>query len=299
MRTEDWHIIDRCLSGFPTAFGLLVDKYRESVYALACSTLRNSHDAEDVTQEVFIKAYTKLSTLREWDSFPGWLYASTSNHCKNLIRSRSRQPDNGHLEEHTQALSTRSMDSYQVNLMCDSLYQTLDSLPKMHRQVLALHYLGGMSVKEIARLSGTLPNTIKQRLRRARSKLKAEMLAAMDAAYKEGGLPDNALHSDIAAREDGAMKTTSTLSMLLATVPVLAGTWRDGLGNGDWIGWEAITAETWEDNVEDRLSIVDGVLRMDDMDKEEEGLVLYITENWENYSLFADMRIVEVEPDAP
>ena len=57
MRTEDGYIIDKCLNGESAAFGLLVDKYRESIYALAYFKLRNFHDAEDITQEVFLKAY--------------------------------------------------------------------------------------------------------------------------------------------------------------------------------------------------------------------------------------------------
>ena len=53
MRTEDGYIIEKCLNGDPAAFGLLVDKYRSSVYALAYAKLGNFHDAEDVAQEVF------------------------------------------------------------------------------------------------------------------------------------------------------------------------------------------------------------------------------------------------------
>ena len=68
MRTEDGYIIDKCLKGDPAAFGLLVDKYKASIYGLAYSKLRNFHDAEDVAQEVFIKAYENLRFLREQTS---------------------------------------------------------------------------------------------------------------------------------------------------------------------------------------------------------------------------------------
>jgi RNA polymerase sigma-70 factor (ECF subfamily) len=56
MRSEDGNIIHECLNGNSASFGLLVDKYKASIYALAYSKLRNFHDAKDVTQEVFIKA---------------------------------------------------------------------------------------------------------------------------------------------------------------------------------------------------------------------------------------------------
>ena len=93
MRTEDGHIIHKCLNGEREAFGLLVDKYKASIYALAYSKLRNFHDAEDITQEAFIKAYRKLHTLRWWDNFLAWLYAITSNLCKDWLRSQPKRPD--------------------------------------------------------------------------------------------------------------------------------------------------------------------------------------------------------------
>ena len=74
MRTEDGYVVQKCLNGDSAAFGLLVDKYRESIYGLAYSKLGDFHDAEDVTQEVFIRAYQKLRTLKRYDSFLAWLY---------------------------------------------------------------------------------------------------------------------------------------------------------------------------------------------------------------------------------
>ena len=63
VRTEDGYIIQQCIDGDTAAFGLLVDKYRKSVYALAYSKVGDFHDAQDITQEVFINAYWKLRIL--------------------------------------------------------------------------------------------------------------------------------------------------------------------------------------------------------------------------------------------
>ncbi len=73
MRTGDGHIVRECLDGDSASFGLLVDKYKASIYALAYSRLHSFHDAEDVTQDVFLKAYENLRSLRRWDSFLVWL----------------------------------------------------------------------------------------------------------------------------------------------------------------------------------------------------------------------------------
>jgi len=185
MRTEDGHIIQKCLDGDSAAFGLLVDKYKASIYALAYSKLGNFHDAEDVTQEVFVSAYLKLRTLRRWDNFLAWLYAITSNQCKLLFRSRSRRPDQEFIEDKdTEVLKVVSLDSYREKHVYGDLYETLNSLPEMYREVLALYYLGGMSGKEVARFLGTSPATIRQRLGRARSQLKKEMLAMMNTTFE-------------------------------------------------------------------------------------------------------------------
>ncbi len=111
MRTEDGYIIGRCLNGEKAAFGFLVDKYREAVYALAYSKIRNFHDAEDITQEVFVKAYKNLRTLRRWDNIMAWLHSITLNHCKNWIRKQSQSTESEQIEDKcSQALIRQSMN---------------------------------------------------------------------------------------------------------------------------------------------------------------------------------------------
>ena len=186
MRTEDGHIIHKCLDGDTAAFGLLVDKYRASVYALAYSKLGNFHDAEDVTQEVFLKAYQKLRTLKRWDRFLSWLYAITSNLCKDFSRSRSNRPDTEYVaDQKKEHLETPSLTSHYETEVYQSLHEALAVLPEIHRQVLTLHYLGGMSHREIAQFLGTSPHAIAMRLNRARSKLKTEMLMMMKTSFDQ------------------------------------------------------------------------------------------------------------------
>jgi hypothetical protein len=83
------------------------------------------------------------------------------------------------------------------------------------------------------------------------------------------------------------MRLIAILSLLMLSVSAWAGTFRDDFEDGDWDGWNS--------NVEDRVSIIDGVLRMDGMNKPEQALSLYIIEDWRDYSLSADMRTVETE----
>jgi len=190
MRTEDGYIISKCLNGEPEAFGFLVDKYKESVYAFAYARLRNFQDAEDVAQEVFIKAYQRLNTLRQWDSFLAWLYSITSNLCKMHIRSQSKRPDREYVEdEDPKILDILSWDSYLEKGLRESVREALDALPEMHHQVLMLHYLGGMKINEVARFLGASPRTIARRLDMAKSQLKEEIFGMMAVDFEKRRLP--------------------------------------------------------------------------------------------------------------
>lgn len=184
MRTEDGHIIQKCLDGDAAAFGLLVDKYKGSVYALAYAKLGDFHDAQDLTQEVFLKAYRKLRTLKRWDRFLSWLYAITSNSCKDFLRSKASRPDDEYVsDQEKEHLANISIDSHREDKLHQTLRETLSELPEVHRQVLSLHYLGGLSCKEIAQFLGISPHAIAMRLSRARAKLRKEMLTTMHASF--------------------------------------------------------------------------------------------------------------------
>jgi len=184
MRTEDGEIIHQCLNGKPAAFGFLVDKYKACIFAFAYSELGNFHDAEDITQDVFIKAYQKLNTLKQYDRFLAWLYAITSNLCKNLIRSKRNRPDGEFIEDQApETLMEPSIDSYRESIITESLNEAINSLPKIYSQVLTLHYLGGMNVIEIARFLGTSSDAIKHRLSRGRTQLKEEVVAMMSETF--------------------------------------------------------------------------------------------------------------------
>jgi len=186
MRTEDGFIIRRCLDDEPEAFGLLVDKYKASIYALVYTKLRNSHDAEDVTQEVFIKAYKNLRTLRRWDSFLSWLYSIASNLCSKWLRSQSKRPDSEFIEDQDpDKLEIPSLDSYRNDEVYKLVHDALNSLPEIYRQVLTLYYLGGMNSEEIARFLGISPTNIRQRLSRARMQLREDVLSLMSMTLEQ------------------------------------------------------------------------------------------------------------------
>ena len=95
MRSDDEKLVSQTLAGDRDAFGVLVHKYQEMVYAYAFQKVRNEEDAQDITQEVFWRAYHHLYQLRHPHRFRSWLYTIMSNECKrrlvNVIKMRQRE----------------------------------------------------------------------------------------------------------------------------------------------------------------------------------------------------------------
>ena len=95
MRTDDEKLVAQTLAGDRDAFGVLVHKYQEMIYAYAFQKVRNEEDAQDVTQEVFWRAYHGLYQLRHPHRFRSWLYTIMSNECKrrlvSVIKTRQRE----------------------------------------------------------------------------------------------------------------------------------------------------------------------------------------------------------------
>ena len=121
MQTEDGSIIQECLNGESEAFGVLVDKYREGIYAFVYARLGNFHDAEDVTQEVFVQAYRGLRSLRRWETFAFWLYRIAYARCADWHRLTSKRVDCASIEDQDpEAIDAPSLDSYRENQLDES-----------------------------------------------------------------------------------------------------------------------------------------------------------------------------------
>ena len=172
MHTKDGNIVHQCLSGNTELFGVLVDKYKERIFALVYARVGQFQDAEDITQDVFLEAYKKLWTLRRWDSFYPWLYSIASNQCKNFHYDRKRRVDMTLFDDPAD-IHLADMNAHAEKLRNEQIHEALDSLSEIHRQVLVLRYMAGMRSKEIAQTLRVSPNTVNQRLMRARTQLKA------------------------------------------------------------------------------------------------------------------------------
>ncbi len=181
MKNDDVQLIQRVLEGDETAFSTLVKKYQRSVHALAWRKIGDFHIAEDITQDTFLKAYQKLSTLKEPQSFASWLYVITANQCKAWLRKKQSWVQS--LENTSSAQVEKATYSGYIieenervteETQREVVKKLLAKLQESDRTVITLHYLGGMTYEEISNFLGVSEATIRNRLYRARRRLKKE-----------------------------------------------------------------------------------------------------------------------------
>ena len=155
------------------AFGRLVEVYQTPVYNLAYRLLGNSTEAEDASQETFIRAYTRLSTYDPERRFSSWLLAITSHYCVDMLRRRrvtslslDDLPPMLELAMPSVAQPEHAVIRHQD---ASAVQQLLNALPQSYRTPVILRYWYDMSYQEIADTMDVTESTIKTRLHRARA----------------------------------------------------------------------------------------------------------------------------------
>ncbi|RKU19171.1 hypothetical protein C6503_08105 [Candidatus Poribacteria bacterium] len=181
MKNSDVELIQRVLSDDDTAFSVLVRKYQRSVHTLVWRKVGDFHIAEDITQETFLKAYQKLPTLKEPQRFSGWLYVIATNCCKAWLRKKrllTQSLENTSSEQLEKSTYSRYIIEENEQTAAETrrevIKELLAELQESERTVITLYYLAEMTHEEISEFLGVSVAAIKNRLYRARNRLKKE-----------------------------------------------------------------------------------------------------------------------------
>jgi len=173
----DQQLVDGVLSGNKNAFNLLVLRYQHRVSALVGRFIHDSHEAEDVCQEAFIKAYRALPLFRGDSAFYTWLYRIAVNTAKNYLVSRRRRPPASDVEvvdaEQSEAGSIlRDIENPESKLATDKLKlmieQAIEDLPEDLRTAFTLREFSGLSYEDITEVMDCPVGTVRSRIFRAR-----------------------------------------------------------------------------------------------------------------------------------
>jgi RNA polymerase sigma-70 factor (ECF subfamily) len=177
---EDRELVRRAQAQDKEAFEELVRRHQHRVFAVAGGILRRREDAEDIAQQVFVKAYFSLKRFDQRAAFSTWLYKITVNECWDLLRKRKVRPlvyESDLSEEQARqfgATDERASEEPDISekLVARQRVQNLMAgLDERDRTMLILKEVEGFAVEEIAEILGLNANTVKVRLFRARRRV--------------------------------------------------------------------------------------------------------------------------------
>lgn len=176
MANQEKAMIEQVRGGNQAAFSALVGCYEKPVYHLCLRMLGNAGDAEDASQETFLRAYLQIATFDPDRSFKTWLMSIASHYCIDRLRRKRATLLSLDDEPLVQVLGLRCPARLPDELAVASeqarhVQRALACLPEATRDMVTLRYWGGFTCEEIAEATGASVNAVKSRLHRARATL--------------------------------------------------------------------------------------------------------------------------------
>lgn len=173
---SDQTIIAEVLSGNTRAFAAIMERYAQRVYSLVAGMIGDNENAADITQEIFIKVFSTLSSFRGQSSFSTWIFSISYNMATSRMR-KAKTPDFlvgdetfwDAIDQNTS--DDDDIDDRDFTPTVDMLFQALDRLLPDERTLITLFYLDGKTLSEIAFIMSITETNAKTRLFRIRKKL--------------------------------------------------------------------------------------------------------------------------------
>jgi RNA polymerase sigma-70 factor (ECF subfamily) len=182
-------LVDRFKNGDQSAFDEMVTRYWDRIFSMVHQLLRNQQDAEEVTQDAFIRAHRGLANFRGDSAFSTWLYQIATNLARNRYwywwrRKRDKSvsfdapigADNDMTLADVIPADVESPDDITVTSeFVDRIGKSMEKLSTKHREILVLRNIKNLSYEEIAGILGISVGTVKSRIARARESLRAKL----------------------------------------------------------------------------------------------------------------------------
>jgi RNA polymerase sigma factor (sigma-70 family) len=175
----DTELISKILRGEQAIFAQLVERYQNYVFTLVLRFTDSREDAEEISQDIFVKAYRSLADFRGESKFSTWLYTIVRTSCITFLRKKKLDTtsiDNERtflqLENRESGFSANTIEQKSRHAMVNDAIRLLSP---NDAQLITLFYKGEQSLEEVGRVMGLEPNTVKVKLHRARHRLKEKM----------------------------------------------------------------------------------------------------------------------------
>lgn len=179
-------LVERIKAGDIDAFEELFNRYQKRIYNLIYRMVDNEQDANDLTQEVFIRVYNSINTIRTDASFAAWIRTVAINITRDFFRKKKRtvktdsydaaiNMDNGDIERQIEDISPNPHNILESKETSKIVEKAISSLSQQHKEVIILHHIDGQDVENIAAALNLPVGTVKSRLARARDNLKRKL----------------------------------------------------------------------------------------------------------------------------
>ncbi len=173
-QNDDQCYIDKTINGDTRAFGVLVDRYKYMVFTLAMKIVKNKEEAEEVSQDVFIKVYQVLNTFKGGSKFSTWIYRITYNRSLDYLKKRGRSLQTSSLDDSVDYLlkvTESVLDDLEADERKNTIKEAMKELASGDGVVLTLYYFEELSLKEISKIMDITVDAVKVRLFRSRKRL--------------------------------------------------------------------------------------------------------------------------------
>lgn len=177
MYDEDSCLVERCLQGDRSAFASIVEKYKKQIYSVIYSMTRNHADADDLSQDSFVKAYENLHRFNLGTNFRSWLYRIAVNLCIDHLRHKKKFPEDC-IDDQPERTSDQNLNPHnnvESSELMENIMMAVNSLPADQRTVVILREMQGLELEEIAEAMKCSESTVRWRLHYARKKLQKKL----------------------------------------------------------------------------------------------------------------------------
>jgi RNA polymerase sigma-70 factor (ECF subfamily) len=187
--TDESTLIRRCVKGDVDAYGVFVDRYGTRIINVALMIVGDRHEAEDIAQEAFIRAFRGLAGFRGKSRFSSWLHQIALNLCRDHLKKRARGGGPVPMSEETLEGSAdgreRLADPMLASELSDTMRREIAQLPYLYREAFVLRHLQGMDYREVSAITGVAADTVRVRAYRARELLRGRLAPAVDTYWRE------------------------------------------------------------------------------------------------------------------
>ncbi len=166
---SDSELVNKILASDKGAFAELINRYKRAVLGVSLRILYDEHLAQDCSQEVFVRAYSKLSTLKNRSAFGPWLLQIARREALNIARKRKK---------HDSLESVSEMECNKHSSLCNEdseLMAAVMKLSKHEQTVITLRYFESMTVRDIAKVTDRSVGTVTKQLSRAHGRLRKRL----------------------------------------------------------------------------------------------------------------------------